>query len=60
MANTVVEKLGNTAVQPSTEEILAEWKKRVDAYQYDPNRPVRHYPLEHFAQALKKAVHEKL
>ncbi|MBR4340627.1 MAG: hypothetical protein IKP89_08455 [Bacteroidales bacterium] len=42
------------------EEILSDWKKQADNYRYDPDKNVRHYPLEHFIQSLKQAVLEQI
>ena len=63
MMNTFVDTLDNTDVmetQPSVDEVLTSWKARADAYQYDPNKPVKHYPLEHFMQELRQASREQL
>lgn len=63
MSNTFVEPLEDTDVmeaRPSVDEVLARWKARADAYQYDPNKPTRHYPLEHFMNELRQAVREQL
>ncbi|MBQ7710480.1 MAG: hypothetical protein IJT39_01480 [Bacteroidales bacterium] len=46
--------------QPSVDEILARWKARADAYQYDPNKKHRYYSLEEFGEMLRAAVREQL
>lgn len=46
--------------QPSVDEILARWKARADAYQYDPNKKHHYYSLEEFGEMLRAAVREQL
>lgn len=63
MMETFVDTLEDTDVmeaQPSVDEILARWKARADAYQYDPNKKHRYYTLEEFGEMLKAAVREQL
>ena len=63
MNNTFVDTLEDTDVmeaKPSVDEILASWKARADAYQYDQNKEHRYYSLEEFGEMLRGAVREQL
>ena len=60
--NTFVDTMDDSDVmvaQPSVDEVLARWKARADAYQYDPSKTIKHYPLEQFMQELRQAVREQ-
>ena len=63
MMNTFVDTQDDTEVmeaRPSVDEILARWKARADAYQYDPNKPQQYITLEEFGKELLAAVRAKL
>lgn len=63
MSNVFVDTLDDTDVmeaRPSVDEILARWKARADAYQYDPNKKHQYITLEEFGKELLAAVRAKL
>lgn len=45
---------------PSVDEVLARWKARADAYQYNPDKPHNYISLEEFGEKLLTSVSEKL
>jgi len=46
--------------RPSVDEVLARWKARADAYQYNPDKPQTYISLEEFGEKLLTSVSEKL
>ena len=58
MINT--QKDPNVMVGEKTiDEVLTRWKARVDAYQYDPDKPKHNVSLEEFGEKLLASVKAK-
>ena len=63
MINALVdtkERTDDIKKSPSVDEVLARWKARADAYQYNPDKPENYISLEEFGEKLLTSVSEKL
>ncbi|MBQ2352029.1 MAG: hypothetical protein II394_07435 [Bacteroidales bacterium] len=63
MINALVdtkERTDDIKKSPSVDEVLARWKARADAYQYNPDKPHNYISLEEFGEKLLTSVSEKL
>ena len=63
MINTLADtKKSTDAIKKgqSVDEVLARWKARADAYEYDPDKPQNYISLEEFGEKLLTSIKEKL
>ena len=63
MINTLADTKKSTDVikkDQSVDEVLARWKARADAYEYDPDKPQNYISLEEFGEKLLTSIKEKI
>ncbi len=61
MINTLVDTQKRTddiKKSPSVDEVLARWKARADAYQYNPDKPHNYISIEEFGEKLLNHIRE--